>query len=50
MTGSVRGGGVYSEDVNFVFFLDPSEPTVVSCMGVAASAANPDWTWGENAD
>jgi hypothetical protein len=43
--GSVRAGEVHTDEFNFVFWLQPVESVVVSCLGVAASAANPDWDY-----
>ena len=41
----VRLGLVHSEDFNFTLLLDLDELRVQACVGVAASAANPDWDW-----
>lgn len=41
--GLIRLGLVRSEAFNFTLFLDADEMRVVACVGVAASAANPDW-------
>jgi hypothetical protein len=41
----VRLGIVHTEDFNFTLFLDVDELQVLACVGVAASAANPDWDW-----
>ena len=43
--GSVRIGSAHADDFNFVFFVDATEPVVVSCCGVAASAASPERDW-----
>lgn len=41
----VRLGLVHSDDFNFTLFLDCDLAVVLASVGVAASAANPDWDW-----
>lgn len=43
----VRLGLVHSNDFNFTLFLDSAHPIVLASVGVAASAANPDWDWSD---
>lgn len=43
--GPVRIGSAHADDFNYVFFVDATESVVVSCCGVAASAASPEWDW-----
>jgi hypothetical protein len=41
--GPVAVVDVHARDFNFVIWLDPVKPVVISCLAVSADAANPDW-------